>query len=301
MAQDNNVLNHSEQYVINQPISRRRCLTCDIDRTVRWHRGLVRCLTCGLIYYPRRLSPEEHAGLYGEDYFRGAEYRDYLADRSAHEANFRGRIKQLARWLPRHRRLFEIGCSYGLFLNLARAHWSVRGCDIAREPCRYAVEQLGVDARHGDFLDSALEPGEVDAFCMWDTIEHLDDPAAYLAEIARVLPDGGLLAITTGDIGSLLAKVQGPRWRQIHPPTHLWYFSRKTLGRALARFELDVVWSRRVGVARSIGQTVYSLTSLNRARPSFLHVLCERTGIGRMTFSLNTGDLIYVIAKRRAR
>jgi SAM-dependent methyltransferase len=301
IAGDINKLSHSDHDVIERSVIRRRCLTCDNDRTVRWHRGLVRCLTCGLIYYPRRLSLDEQAGLYSEDYFRGAEYRDYLADRSAHEANFRGRIRQLTRWLPRDRRLFEIGCSYGLFLNLARAHWSVRGCDIASEPCRYAVEQLGVDARHGDFLDSSLEPGEADAFCMWDTIEHLDDPAAYLAEIARVLPDGGLLAITTGDIGSLLARVQGPRWRQIHPPTHLWYFSQKTLGLALARFEMDVVWCGRVGVARSIGQTVYSLTSLNRTRPSLLHVLCERTGIGRLTFSLNTRDLIYVIARRRVR
>jgi SAM-dependent methyltransferase len=295
------VLNQSDHNTMAQLVRRRRCLTCENDRTVGWHRGLVRCVTCGLIYYPWRLSAEEQAALYCEDYFRGAEYRDYLADRSAHEANFRGRIKQLSRWLPRDRRLFEIGCSYGLFLNLAREHWSVRGCDIAREPCRYAMEQFGVDARHGDFLDSPLEPGEVDAFCMWDTIEHLDDPAAYLGEIARVLPDGGLLALTTGDIGSLLSRVQGPRWRQIHPPTHLWYFSRETLNRALAKFELDVVWCGRVGVHRSIGQTVYSLTSLNRARPSLLHVLCERTGIGRMTFSLNTHDLIYVIAKRRAR
>jgi SAM-dependent methyltransferase len=295
------VLNQFDQNIIESIPIRRRCLTCDDDQTVRWHRGLVRCLSCGLIYYPRRLSAEEQAGLYGEDYFRGAEYRDYLADRSAHEANFRGRIKQLTRWLPRDRRLFEIGCSYGLFLNLARAHWSVRGCDIASEPCRYAMEQLGVDARHGDFLDSRLKPGEVDAFCMWDTIEHLNDPAAYLTEITRVLPDGGLLALTTGDIDSFLARAQGPRWRQIHPPTHLWYFSRETLGRALARFELDVAWCGRVGVARSIGQIIYSLTSLNRARPSLLNILCERTGIGRMTFSLNTHDLIYVIAKRRAR
>jgi hypothetical protein len=69
----------------------------------------------------------------------------------------------------------------------------------------------------------------------------------------------------------------------------------------LAGFGLGGAWYHRVRVARSIGQTVYSLTSLNRARPSFLHVLCERTGIGQLTFSLNTGDLMYVIAKRRAR
>jgi SAM-dependent methyltransferase len=254
-----------------------------------------------VIFYPPRLSSQDHAALYGESYFRGAEYRNYLADRSAHEANFRRRIKALRRWLPAGRRLFEIGCSYGLFLNIARADWRVRGCDIAREPCRFAVEQLGLTVYCGDFLDLALEAGEVDAFCMWDTIEHLDDPAAYLAEIARVLPHRGLLALTTGDVGSLLARFQGPSWRQIHPPTHLWYFSRKTLGHALDRFGLDVVWCRRVGVARTIGQTVYSLTSLHRTAPSGLHRLCERTGIGRITFSINTHDLIYVIARRRVR
>jgi SAM-dependent methyltransferase len=295
------VLSPAETSIFEQSTGRRRCLICEADEITRWYSGLVRCRSCGLIYYPRRLSSHEQAALYGEDYFRGAEYRDYLADRAAHEANFRARVKRLRRWLPGGRRLFEIGCSYGLFLNLARADWDVRGCDIAREPCRYAVEQLGLSVQCGDFLDSALEPGEVDAFCMWDTIEHLDDPAAYLAEIARVLSDGGLLALTTGDIDSLLARAQGPRWRQIHPPTHLWYFSRETLRRALEKFDMDLVWCRRVGVARTIGQTVYSLTSLHRASPSPLYRLCERTGIGRVTFSVNTYDLLYIIARRRAR
>jgi SAM-dependent methyltransferase len=279
--------------------TQRRCLACDEDRTTPWHRELVRCRGCGLIFYPPRLGREQQLALYGEDYFRGAEYRDYLADRAAHEANFRQRIRQLRRWLPRGSRLFEIGCSYGLFLNLARTDWRVRGCDIATEPCRYATDQLGLDVRCCDFLDVPLEPGEVDAFCMWDTIEHLDDPAGYLARIARILPDDGLMTLTTGDIGSLLARVQGPRWRQIHPPTHLWYFSEATLRRALERFALDVVCAKKVGMARSIGQVVYSLTSLDRARPSDLYTLCERSGLGRLTFSINTYDLIHVVAKRR--
>jgi 2-polyprenyl-3-methyl-5-hydroxy-6-metoxy-1,4-benzoquinol methylase len=254
-----------------------------------------------LTFYPWRLAREQQLALYGEDYFRGAEYRDYLADRAAHEANFRKRISRLRRWLPRGCRLFEIGCSYGLFLNLARTDWRVRGCDIARQPCRYASLQLGLDVHCCDFLDVSLEPGEVDAFCMWDTIEHLDDPAGYLARIARTLPDQGLLTLTTGDIGSLLARIQGPLWRQIHPPTHLWYFSQETLRRTLKRFALDVVWAKKVGTARSIGQVVYSLTSLHRARPSGLYTFCERSGLGRLTFSLNTYDLIHVVAKRRPR
>ena len=149
---------------------------------------------------------EELAALYDESYFRGLEYLDYLADRRVHEANFRRRLRELLRWIPRDHRLFEIGCSYGLFLNLARAYWTVSGCDIAAEPCNYARDHLGLDVSCADFLDLPLNKGDLDAFCMWDTIEHLRAPDLYLERIAEILPRGGLLALTTGDIGSLLAR-----------------------------------------------------------------------------------------------
>ena len=60
---------------------------------------------------------------------------------------------------------------------------------------------------------------------MWDTIEHLKRPDLFVQKAAADLRPGGLIALTTGDIGSLNARLRGARWRMIHPPTHLHYFS----------------------------------------------------------------------------
>ncbi|MGA9925943.1 MAG: hypothetical protein WBQ29_21285 [Isosphaeraceae bacterium] len=58
-------------------------------------------------------------------------------------------------------------------------------------------------------------------------------------------------------------------------------------------------WFRRIGLARSVGQIVYSLTSLGRAEPSLAHRLCTRSGLGRLKLWLNTYDLMMVVARRR--
>ena len=43
------------------------------------------------------------------------------------------------------------------------------------------------------------------------------------------------LALTTGDIGSVNARLRGHKWRMIHPPTHLHYFSAETMKALLDR------------------------------------------------------------------
>jgi len=278
----------------------RRCVACGGAESTTLFRQLVRCATCGMVYFPKRCSREELEQLYSQDYFHGTEYFDYLADRAAHRANFKTRMRVLRRWLPRGKKLFEVGCAYGLFLDVARESWRVRGCDIAEQPCGYARDKLGLHVDCADFGSLPLRPGDVDAFCLWDAIEHLEDPAHYLARMAEILPQDGILALTTGDIGSLLARIQGPRWRQIHPPTHLWYFSQATLQLALERFGFEQVWSRHVGTWRGLGQITYSLTSLGKSEPSRLHKLCMASGLDSRAVWLNTFDLLMVIARRRA-
>ena len=272
------------------------CICCGSTPTRPWFRGLGQCTECGFVYFPHRLTLAETRRLYGEDYFNGAEYFRYLDDRAVHERNFGSRVHDLARWLPSRKWLFEIGCAYGLFLNLAREKWKVRGCDVATGPCRFAKDELRLDVECADFARLPLNPGEVDAFCLWDTIEHLDDPPRYLAKIASVLRPGGLLALTTGDIGSWLARLRGPRWRQIHPPTHLWYFDRKTIRRLLARFGFDVVDMRAAGMWRGVGQIAHGLRISEKWRRRLSLWKIEK----RMIW-LNSFDLMRVIALRSDR
>ena len=275
-----------------------RCIACGGERMRTLYRDLVSCVSCGLVFFPWKVTREDAAELYDDTYFQGAEYLDYLSDRPVHEANFRRRIRQLKPWVPRGGRLFEVGCSFGLFLNLAREYWTVSGCDIAAGPCQYARDDLGLDVCCADFLDLPLEKGDIDAICLWDTIEHLGTPDLYLERMAERLLPGGIVALTTGDIGSILARWQGPRWRQIHPPTHLWYFSVDTMRRTLRRYGFEVVRLRHVGIGRSVGQIVYSLTSLGREAASPIYKFCVRSGLARLRLWMNTMDLMMVVARR---
>ena len=52
---------------------------------------------------------------------------------------------------------------------------------------------------------------------------------------------GGKTYITTGDISAALPRFQKEKWRMIHPPSHLHYFSKKTLTLLLERYDLKVV------------------------------------------------------------
>lgn len=254
-------------------------------------RGIVACSTCGLLFYA---DPPAQGGRYGPGYFDGGEYRDYVEDKASLQRNFRSRIRELLRWAPRGR-LLEIGCAHGFFLELARSHWEVRGIDVSAEAVAHA-RSLGLDAIAGEFLTLPEEPGEYDLICLWDTLEHLERPIETLEKAARSLKPGGTLVLTTGDAGSLVARLRGERWRQIHPPTHLFYFSRATLAQALRRAGLTVRVVSAVGYSRGFRSMMYGIFALGRPRPAWPYRLL--TAGGRIDFPvyLNLLDIVMVAA-----
>jgi hypothetical protein len=47
--------------------------------------------------------------------------------------------------------------------------------------------------------------------------------------LSRHLGPGGIIVITTGDFGSMVARLCGRYWRLMTPPQHLWFFSRESI------------------------------------------------------------------------
>ena len=255
--------------------------------------SIVACPDCGLLFYD---GPPPPPDLYSAAYFAGGEYRDYEEDKAVLQRNFRRRIARLRRWAPEGR-LLEIGCAHGYFLEVARAYWTVRGVDISADAVARA-RAAGLDAVEGEFLEMPEEPGRYDLVCLWDTIEHLERPIETLEKAARWLAPGGTLALTTGDAGSLLARLQGEKWRQIHPPTHLFYFTRPTLARAFAKAGLETVEIRTIGHSRSYRSMLFGLLELGRPNPSRAYRLL--TAGGRLDFpvSLNLFDIVFAAARK---
>jgi SAM-dependent methyltransferase len=286
-------------------VSAKACIVCDADEWDLLHEVLVRCARCGFTRAASLPSPSDATGLYGAEYFEGGEYADYLGDEPAHMANFRRRFERITAISGGIESLFEIGCAYGFWLRTAVSR-GVRsaGIDISPQAVHHAAETLHVDARLGRFEDSAIRPGEFQAMCMWDTIEHLPHPEVHVARIVDLLPAGGWFFLTTGDIGSPLAQREGPRWRMIHPPTHLQYFSRGTLTRFLARHGLQAAHIESAAMCRSVHGTIEGLKRFGAGPSRAVAVVASRivpSWLGRrIRYTLDLGDIMLVCGRKTA-
>ena len=129
-----------------------------------------------------------------------------------------------------------------------------------------------MDARDADHLAFRVD-GPVDVIAMWDTIEHLRRPDLFIEKAARDLKPGGLLAITTGAIASLNPRRRGRRWRMIHPPTHLHYFSVETMRQLLRAHGFDVVHVSHPGNSRKLRSVLHFIMVLQANRPGLYEKL----------------------------
>lgn len=270
------------------------CIVCKNSRKEKMFKGLVRCEGCGLVYYDNKLEKTDLKNLYQEKYFSGEEYYDYKKDKATIQRNFQHRLRDMNRYVKKGD-LFEIGCAHGFFLEVAKEFFSVSGIDIAEEPTNFARKNLRLDAATGNYPD--LKVGKKrDVFCMWDTIEHLEKPDAFIEKISLELNSGGYLFLTTGDIASLVAKTRGPKWRMIHPPTHLYYFCPDTISKLLKNYGFEVIKITHPGIFRSLRQILYSLLFLDKKGFKKLKKMFSKINI---PIYINTFDIMMVTARKK--
>jgi len=279
------------------------CIACGQAAFRPYLSQLIKCQNCELVTAAIIPTEEELNMLYQQEYFFGKEYSDYKADRQALEYNFKKRIQHLGPFISPSTRLVEVGCAYGYFLNLIKNKVKHhQGYDVSTDGVEFALNELKVNASNQNFLTAKIKKQSVDLVCMWDVIEHLADPDSFLEKIHEILTPGGHLAFTTGDISGLVPKLRGEKWRMIHPPTHLYYFSPKTAELLLNRQGFKVVSVRHPSVYRNIGSVVNQLKYNRLAKRANVGIfgvadgVSRKTGIGNLNFPLNTFDIMEVVA-----
>lgn len=143
-------------------------------------------------------------------------------------------------------KILDVGCATGLFLSAAReSGWDTMGVELSDYSSEKARREHGLSVFTGT-LQSALQSGALmedsfDAVTLWDTAEHVVEPAAVFGDAWKVLKPEGLLFVKTLNIDGDRAKEEGDNWHFFRPPKHLFYYSEHTLKRYFARNGFELV------------------------------------------------------------
>ena len=179
---------------------------------------IVKCLNCDHMYcspLPNKLF-EQYVDIEDTEYLRN-------------EAQRLATAEKVTSVLSKHKttgRLLDVGCATGDFLRVARRHYEVEGIELSKWAAGIAQKR---GLRVHECRLSELRPAQpYDVVTLWGVIEHLESPKDEIGQISRLMADGGILCIWTGNVDSLTARLLGKKWWYFMGQ-HIQYFSDKTL------------------------------------------------------------------------
>lgn len=278
------------------------CLVCNTNAlSPIYNETLLKCNICGFITANMEIDSETLQQTYTENYFKGEEYVDYLRDKDILQTNFRNRLQYIYKKVDRSSisSCLEIGCAYGFFAEVLQKELrkiKYVGFDVVPEAIAYGINELKQNLICGDYLEEKTEEKISDIF-MWDVIEHLPNPEKFIEKAARELGGGGRIYITTGDIERLIPRFQKEKWRMIHPPSHLHYFSKRSLSKLLEKNGFKIIDVSYPPIHRSVRLIYYSLFMLRKKYPKIIEKIYNYIP-SKMNVAVNTFDIMFIIGER---
>lgn len=123
------------------------------------------------------------------------------------------------------RRLLDVGCSNGAFVNAAGENWgyNAEGLELNPEIAAFA-RQKTKRIIHESW---STVVGRFDVITYHDVFEHVPDPRDELARVFRHLRSEGLLVLDCPDAGCTEAAFMD--WKHWRPEQHLWHWTEQTL------------------------------------------------------------------------
>ena len=284
------------------------CPLCNEDNfVVRFTKNnypIERCTSC---WFERTMIQESYAKLtdryYKKGYFTGEKewcaYSDYVGDLPVLKRNFDGVVHLLLQYTE-GKRLLDVGCAYGFFLQVAKEHgFDVFGIDVSEFAIREAKKTFGGKVRHGRFGEVIFPPASFDAMTMLDVFEHFNDPVGSIQHARNLLNRDGILVIETNDTQSFWAKLLGSRWHFYIPPQHLSFFSRQNLTHLLRKEGFHIELVRYPGKWISLRYALHLARSIrgNMLAETLYHRVKD-TRIGKTPLYINFFDHMIVIARK---
>jgi 2-polyprenyl-3-methyl-5-hydroxy-6-metoxy-1,4-benzoquinol methylase len=257
------------------------------------HGKILRCRACGFGFRAWRPSEEELASLYRE------------LDPAVYERESPGRMHTARRHLGivrscvSHGRVLDVGCASGNFLSCAADEgWQVVGVEPSSVLCAKAQDRL---RGRGTVLccslqNAGLAEASMDVVTLWDVLEHVRDPLAFLRLCASLVVPGGYVVANVPDLKSWQARLLGKRWPLLLAE-HLNYFTRKSLALAGEARQLRTVRFGRRPASFSLDYVLFRLAQHHLPGAAICHSLVRGNALGAISIPAYLGES-YVVWKR---
>ncbi len=210
------------------------------------------CLGCGLVYQsPRPRYDDDFVRVAYGDYFAFSEtFRPGDPVNHSTQANWEQLVVEMATFDTRRTAVLDVGSCMGSFLLAARPLWGrTEGVEISDKMRAFVEREIGVPV-HGEPFETLEPEGRFSCIHMSHVLEHVPDPASWMARARALLEEGGLLVVAVPNMLSLdrryklLLKRAGLRkgeWRPSKTPDHLFEPTVPSMLRFLDRHGFDVV------------------------------------------------------------
>ena len=264
---------------------------------------IVRCVGCGFRYLSPRPADPYGSEVYPEDYPLYKKRLSKPSDKAA-EHGLRGlkrrmdahnlrRLGYRLDWLPasgplaralsplrrkrfRHGtlpphgkcRLLEVGCATGRLLYRHKSlGWETTGVEMS-DASAQGARDAGLDVRTGRVEEQVLRRGHFDVIVLMHVLEHLEDPAATLRDLAPLLAPGGQIMVEIPNADAAGLDWFGTYWMALDPPRHLSHFALRDIERLAERAGIHLTRHVTYNVgdwhARSLDYLLSERTSLPR-------------------------------------
>ncbi len=271
----------------------RRCPACNSPAQVNVGEKngfrLLLCQNCKTLY-----AAQLPTGADAQDYDSYYQPSHFTVPAFVH-----ARLDEIAAGFSHYRkgnRLLDVGCGGGALLQAAaRGGWDAEGLEVSK-PAAEHVESLGFKVFGGLLSEAGYPDGYFDVVTASEVIEHVPDPQAVVAEVARILRPGGLFWATTPHGRGVSARALKLKWSIVSPPEHLQLFSVEGIKRMLADAGFrqvrvaahsinphEILYVLRARDAREKGNGQEESCSFDRVQSCYeLNEAMTRNGIRRM-------------------
>jgi len=256
---------------------------------------IASCGGCSLVFVQTIVTPDELAEHYTSGSDPTYDETDNLDCLSYYYRRLRGLIETVR---PEPGRLLDVGCAAGSFLDVMNG-WECYGNEIVESYIQIARRSHGDRIFAGSFEEYPIQHAYFDVITLQDVLDHMRDPIAPLRQCHALLKPNGLLVIKVHNISCLYARIAGKHFYAIIPPSHLFYYNKRTLKMLLETTGFRLLDTKFIAHLLKV-QTVLFRLSRNNPQTAAYRMYRRIAGswMGGLKLRKNLRDVITVLAIR---